>query len=161
LLHHGKAHGLLSDSRVRAIEAKQTAVSRWVEFLEKQRTHGGTWAEAIRRNYTTPHTLPEEFAQAPAALRDEVLYRVSYRGYLEREHRHIEKLSHIDKIRLPANFDYTSIRGLRREGALKLAAAKPLTLGQASRISGVNPSDISILMISLEASRGGDSPILP
>jgi tRNA uridine 5-carboxymethylaminomethyl modification enzyme len=128
-----------------------------VEFLEKQRTHGGTWAEAIRRNYTTAHTLPEEFAKTSPALRDEVLYRVSYRGYLERENRHVEKLSHVDKIRLPADFDYKAVRGLRREGALKLAEAKPLTLGQASRISGVNPSDISILMVFMEAGRAGES----
>ena len=161
LLHHAKAHGLLSASRIRAVEAKQVAVTRWVEFLEKQRTHGGTWAEAIRRNYTTAHTLPDEFAKTPAALRDEVLYRVSYRGYLEREHRHVEKLSHIDKIRLPADFDYKSLRGLRRESALKLAEAKPLTLGQASRISGVNPSDISILMIFMEAGRGREPSVSP
>jgi tRNA uridine 5-carboxymethylaminomethyl modification enzyme len=161
LLHHAKAHRLLSDSRIRAIEAKQATVSQWVDFLEKQRTNGGTWAEAIRRNYTTPYTLPEAFAAAPVGVRDEVLYRVSYRGYLEREHRHVEKLAQIDKIRLPVDFDYKAIRGLRREGALKLAEAKPLTLGQASRISGVNPSDISILMVFMEAGRGGTHPTLP
>lgn len=90
------------------------------------------------------------------AIRDEVLYRVSYQGYLAREERQIDKLSHIEKIRLPASINYLSIRGLRRESALKLAEFKPMTLGQASRISGVNPSDISILMVLIESGRGAD-----
>jgi tRNA uridine 5-carboxymethylaminomethyl modification enzyme len=88
------------------------------------------------------------------AIRDEVLYRVSYQGYLAREQRQIDKLSHIEKIRLPVTIDYLSIRGLRRESALKLAEFKPMTLGQASRISGVNPADISILMVLIESGRG-------
>ena len=68
--------------------------------------------------------------------------------------RQIEKLSHIEKIRIPAELDFMAVRGLRRESALKLAESKPFTLGQASRISGVNPTDISILMVRIEAGRG-------
>jgi NAD/FAD-utilizing enzyme apparently involved in cell division len=84
-----------------------------------------------------------------------VLYRVAYQGYFAREQRDVEKLSQIDNIRMPATIDYLTVHGLRRESALKLTEIKPMTLGQASRISGVNPSDISILMIYIQASRGG------
>ena len=79
---------------------------------------------------------------------------MSYHGYLLREQRQVEKLSQIEKIRIPAAFDYPSVRGLRRESALKLAEFKPMTLGQASRISGVNPADISILMVIIGSGRG-------
>ena len=156
LLHHAKAHGLLSASRIAAIEAKQTKIADCIDFLERTRTFGGTWADAIRRNQSTniPLALPNELMKETVPIREEALYRVAYQGYLDREHRHIEKLAHIDKIRLPADLDYLAVRGLRREGAVKLAEARPLTLGQASRISGVNPSDVSVLMIFIGAGRG-------
>ena len=84
----------------------------------------------------------------------EVIYRVSYHGYLSREQRQIDKLSEIEKIKIPPHIDFLQVRGLRKESALKLAEIKPYTLGQASRISGVNPSDISVLMVLIEAGRG-------
>ena len=150
MVEHAKTHKLLSQSRIENIEAKATKIREWIEFLEKNRTKGGTWAESIRRDRAGA-ILPEDLQNESSAIRDEVLYRVSYQGYLAREERQIEKFSHIEKIKLPATMDYLSIRGLRRESALKLAEFKPMTLGQASRISGVNPADISILMVMLNA----------
>ena len=98
--------------------------------------------------------MPESFVAESPGIREQVIYRIRYQGYIAREERQIEKLSHIEKIRIPAELDFLSIRGLRRESALKLAEARPFTLGQASRISGVNPTDISILMVRIEAGRG-------
>ena len=159
MLIHAKNYNLLSINRLRNIERKIGRVLHWVEFLENNRTSGGSWAEGIRRNRVGA-ALPEELLKESSAVRDEVLYRVSYQGYLAREQRHIDKLSSIEKILLPVSLDYLSIRGLRREGAQKLAEFKPMTLGQASRISGVNPSDISVLMIYLSANKaeGSQSP---
>ena len=155
LLHHARAQSLVSSSRIQRIEQKLADIAHWVAFLEKNRTHGGSWGDAIRRDRQTA-TLPEVFLNVPSTIRDEVIYRVGYQGYLAREQRHVEKLSHIDKIRLPANINYMTVRGLRRESALKLTEIKPMTLGQASRISGVNPSDIGILMILIQAGRAGE-----
>ena len=155
LLHHARAQSLVSSSRIQRIEQKLADIAYWVAFLEKNRTHGGTWGDAIRRDRQAA-SLPEVFLKVPNAIRDEVIYRVGYQGYLAREQRHVEKLSHIDKIRLPANINYMTVRGLRRESALKLTEIKPMTLGQASRISGVNPSDIGILMILIQAGRVGE-----
>ena len=152
-LRHAKWYNLLSQNRIDNIEKKQTRVQHWVDFLEKNRTESGTWADAIRRDRIGA-TLPEELSRESAPVRDEVIYRVSYQGYLVREQRQVEKLSQIEKIRIPAAFDYPSVRGLRRESALKLAEFKPMTLGQASRISGVNPADISILMVLIGSGRG-------
>jgi tRNA uridine 5-carboxymethylaminomethyl modification enzyme len=97
--------------------------------------------------------LPPAFLSEPEPVREEVLYRIRYRGYLEREIIQIEKLSKIEQIRIPSDIDYPAISGLRRESALKLHQMRPSTLGQASRISGVNPADISILMVLIQAGR--------
>ena len=152
-LRHAKEYNLLSTKRISNIEAKQSRVLHWVDFLEKTQTEGGTWADAIRRGRVGA-ALPEALSKESAPVRDEVVYRVSYQGYLLREQRQVEKLSQIEKIRIPSSFDYPSVRGLRRESALKLVEFKPMTLGQASRISGVNPADISILMVLIGSGRG-------
>jgi len=101
--------------------------------------------------------LPEEFLKESPQIRQEVMYRIAYKGYLERELRDVERLRHVEKIRIPLDFNYMAMPGLRRESAIKLSDIKPLTLGQASRMSGVNPTDISLLMIAIEAGREGDS----
>jgi tRNA uridine 5-carboxymethylaminomethyl modification enzyme len=152
LLEHSKIHKLLSISRLSRIEAKKTRVAEWVSFLETTRIQGSTWGDQIRRANQKAE-LPEDFLQEPQQIRDEVLYRVFYQGYLAREQRQIQKMVHMDKVRIPPDLDYLSIRGLRRESALKLAEFKPYTLGQAGRISGVNPTDVGILLVHLESGR--------
>jgi tRNA uridine 5-carboxymethylaminomethyl modification enzyme len=64
----------------------------------------------------------------------------------------------VEKIRIPADFDFAAVRGLRKESALKLQQFRPFNLGQASRISGVGPADISILMVLLDARRRSNAP---
>jgi tRNA uridine 5-carboxymethylaminomethyl modification enzyme len=118
--------------------------------LENTKTAGGSWADAIRRDKGTA-TLPAGFSAESKEVREEVLYRVTYRGYLERERRQIEKLKDVEKIKIPSSLDYLAIPGLRRESALKLHQLRPANLGQAGRISGVNPADISILMVLIAA----------
>lgn len=156
LHHHAKQHRLLPKSRLHRIAEKRAAIESWVERLERERSRAGegTWADGIRRNRLTA-PLPEELRSANASIRENALYRVAYRGYLEREERQIEKLSEVEKIRTPENINYLTISGLRKESALKLAQVRPMTLGQASRISGVNPADISILLVWIEADRRG------
>lgn len=156
LVHHAASHGLLSPARRRRIEGKRERINHWIKRLENERLSGVTWADAIRRDRAAANEHPELRLESES-VRDEVLYRVHYQGYLAREERLVEKLAHSDQIRLPAELNYLSIRGLRKESALKLAQLKPLTLGQASRISGVNPADISILMVHVAAGRGGEA----
>lgn len=153
LYAHAKKHKLLSDIRLNAIKAKWERIEYWSAELEKTRIKGITWGDSIRRN--DPGASDHEgLNQESPAVRDEVLYRIKYRGYLAREQRQVEKLSNVEKIRIPAEMDFLAVRGLRKESAQKLQAFKPMTLGQASRISGVNPSDISILMVFIESNHG-------
>jgi tRNA uridine 5-carboxymethylaminomethyl modification enzyme len=161
LQHHAKTHGLVSPTRLARMEETKRQTEHWINFLEttKAPTGQGTFGDSIRRAVTGPlqtmPPLPIEFAAQPEGLRQEVLYRVSHQGYLSREQRQIAKLSEVEKIKIPPHIDFLQVRGLRKESALKLAEIKPYTLGQASRISGVNPADISILMVLIEAGRGG------
>jgi tRNA uridine 5-carboxymethylaminomethyl modification enzyme len=183
LLDHARAHGLVSPTRIARIEEKKRRIGEWVNMLETTRpprpsppspsvgsgaggqgTGQGTWADSIRRGSLAgagekspgndPPVLPSGFGDLSVSLRQEVLYRVAYKGYLEREQRQIEKLSQIEKIKIPPTLDYAQVRGLRHESVQKLTSLKPSTLGQASRISGVNPADISILMVIIAAGQG-------
>ena len=157
LIEHAKSHKLLSNNRIANILHKLNRVHYWQNYLENTRSGPGMWAEGIRRDKETAK-LPSELEAETAEVRGEVLYRVIYAGYLERELRQVEKLKHAEKIRIPLAMDYAAIPGMRRESALKLAQFRPQNLGQASRISGVNPADISILMIQIAALRRATEP---
>jgi len=159
LLHHAERYKLLNENRLTKIHEKKKRVEHWGDLFEAIRCNGVTFGDLVRRNGAGESGLPPGFAGESQFIREEVLYRVAYRGYLSRELRQIEKLREIEKIRIPGEIDYLMVRGLRRESALKLTEASPGTLGQASRISGVNPADISILMVLIEsARRAGGAP---
>jgi tRNA uridine 5-carboxymethylaminomethyl modification enzyme len=152
MLEHAKRHHLLPKQRILAIEHKAQRVAYWTNWFETQRSGGVLWGDRIRR-CELDLSLPVEFCSETPEVQAETLYRSAYQGYLEREQRQIEKLSLVERIRIPTTFDYLAVRGLRRESALKLADIRPATLGQASRISGVNPADISILMVLIEGGK--------
>ena len=144
---------LVDGKRVVRIKEKASKVLEWTDRLENERREGESYALHLRRSHSQVD-FPDALQAESKEVRDEVHYRVVFKGYLEREQKQIEKLKHIDKIKLPDGFDFSAVKGLRSESAQKLIAIMPRTLGQASRISGVNPADISILMVHLEARLG-------
>lgn len=162
LLNHGSAElrlseianssGLISSSRWSRISYKISAINKWTEELESTKTKGGSFAEAIRRNESVID-YPKEFLAETIEIQEEVIYQLRYKGYLQRELKLVQRMASVDRIKLPSPFDYANVRGLRNESAAKLNQIQPLNLGQAKRISGVNPSDISILMVLLEAGK--------
>jgi tRNA uridine 5-carboxymethylaminomethyl modification enzyme len=158
LANHAKDHNLINGRRLDRIFDKMSRIRKWIDFMELNRSNGETWGDLIRRTGQGA-PLPQDFMDETLEVRHEVLYSVAYKGYLERELREVDRLRHVEKIRIPQGIDYLSIPGLRRESAMKLTHIKPLTLGQASRMSGVNPTDISLLMVAIEAGREGDSTV--
>jgi tRNA uridine 5-carboxymethylaminomethyl modification enzyme len=88
-----------------------------------------------------------------AAERAEVCYRIIYAGYLAREQRQVAKLLEVEKVKIPLDFDFSAVRGLRVESRAKWMVARPVSVGQAGRISGVSPADLSVLLVALEARR--------
>ena len=162
LLHHAQEHQLMSPARLAKVAEKKSRVEEWCARLDKTRLSGGqgSIADGMRRAATgtsAPPTLPADFLSLTPETQNEVSYRINYQGYLLREQRQVAKLSDIEKIKIPNDFDFLGLRGLRKESALKLHAFRPYNLGQASRISGVNPADINVLMIKFAANRAGES----
>lgn len=166
LLDHARANGLIPADRATRIAAKKELIETWVARIEKLRAPGasGSFGDHIRRQAAAQGMqaqgeggglaglpLPEELQDSPKDVREEILYRVSYAGYLQRELRQIERFSELERIRIPADIDYTQVRGLRTECVQKLSNLRPYSLGQASRVSGVNPADISILMVFIRS----------
>lgn len=149
LWHHAARLKLVHAPRLTRIAAKAQAIKHWIARLERERRDGSTYAEHLRRS-RSQSDFPAELQAEPREVRDEVHYQVVFKGYLEREAKQIEKMRHLHHIRIPDGLDYLAIKGLRAESAAKLAEIMPHTLAQANRISGVNPADISILMVYLE-----------
>lgn len=150
LLNSLKRIQLVDKERIRRIQKKSATIKKWSNQLENERRKGETYALHLRRSQSQDD-FPEALKMESKEVRDEVHYQVVFKGYLEREHKQIEKLKHIDKIKIPEGLDFTGINGLRKESLEKLIRVSPQTLGQASRISGVTPADISLLMVHLEA----------
>ena len=106
----------------------------------------------MRRPELTYDELSEvdkERPELPRGVRLSAEISVKYDGYIKRQLAEVERNKRLEEKRLPENIDYTTIGGLRIEAAEKLNEIKPANLGQASRISGVNPADISVLLIRL------------
>ncbi len=113
-----------------------------------------TAEETVKRNFVTRENFCEKF-DTFAGLRPDAVNHVfietKYRGYLERERRAAEEIKRVESMPLSPDTDFTKIEGLRNEAKEKLAAVRPLTVGQASRISGVTPADINVLIIRLKS----------
>ena len=148
LFRHVKKHGLVSSRRMELIKKKVESVTGWRNQLERRRLSGSTFAEIIRRG-ESPEMWPDGFNELGPSIRDEILYGIRYQGYIEREQKMVNKLKNLEMVKIDKTFDYLNLPGLRKEGALKLSEIRPDNLGQASRISGINPADISVLMVAM------------
>jgi len=159
MLDHSDSLKLLSSSRLQRIINKKHQIEAWTARLDSSERGPAGWGVRLRQGAASS-SLPGEFLAESKEIRDEVLYRILYHGYLERELRQIDKLRDVERVQIPAGIDYLVIPGLRRESALKLGQIRPSNLGQASRISGVNPADISILLVLIQAGRIASRPEL-
>lgn len=145
-------YGLVSERRLKLIREKGRAVKHWCEVFEKVAVKGGVVGDVLRRDTSVvPGDLPADFKVLSDAVMDEVLYRVRFKGYIEREYKTIERMKHLERACIPSDFDYDRVSGLRIEAREKLKAVRPATLAQAERISGVNPADISLLTVYIKA----------
>ena len=115
--------------------------------------NGITLTELIRRpelDYDKLAPIDKERPVLPDEVREQVNILIKYDGYISRQIKQVEQFKKLEKKRLPSNFDYNQISGLRIEAQQKLNLYQPLNIGQASRISGVSPADISVLLVYLE-----------
>ena len=179
LAHYGHRVGLVSAERLAQVEEKDAAVDREIQRLEHTGAppspaldgllegrgeppcpHGARLIDLLRRprlDYATLAPFDPERPALPPEIREQVEISVKYQGYIDRQNRQVEELRRLEGRALPPDMDYLSIQGLRLEARQKLDKIRPLNLGQASRVSGVSPADVTALMIYLErGSRDGD-----
>ena len=113
--------------------------------------HGITLAELLRRPEIGYQDLAhlDELPDLPPEVIKEVEISIKYKGYLKKQEEAIARFRKTENLKLPA-IDYKQVKGLSREAVEKLSEQQPITLGQASRISGVSPADISVLLVYIE-----------
>ena len=117
--------------------------------LESRRAEGKLLVELLRRPEVSYRDLPERDEALPIEVAEQVEIRVKYQGYIERELRLASRTRELEGVRIPREFDFGAVGALRVEAREKLEQIRPATLGQASRISGVNPADVAILGVML------------
>ena len=168
--------GLIPPERVQAVEEKYTQVRREVQrlessgvpaseelnaMLERKGTatvaNSARLADLLRRpqvSYADIAPFDPERPELSHAVTDEVEIQIKYAGYLTRQEKQVEEFKKEEARLLPDDLDYAAIPGLRLEAREKLAAIRPVSIGQAGRISGVSPADIAVLLIYLEQTNG-------
>ena len=168
--------GLIPPERVQAVEEKYAQVRREVQrlegsgipaseelnaMLERKGTapvaNSARLADLLRRpqvSYADIAPFDPERPELSLAVTDEVEIQIKYAGYLTRQEKQVEEFRKEEARLLPENLDYAAIPGLRLEAREKLAAIRPVSIGQAGRISGVSPADIAVLLIYLEQTNG-------
>ncbi len=168
--------GLIPPERVQAVEEKYAQVRREVQrlegsgipaseelnaMLERKGTatvaNSARLADLLRRpqvSYADIAPFDPERPELSHAVTDEVEIQIKYAGYLTRQEKQVEEFKKEEARLLPDDLDYAAIPGLRLEAREKLAAIRPVSIGQAGRISGVSPADIAVLLIYLEQTNG-------
>ena len=117
---------------------------------------GATLAELVRRpelDYFMLTELDEKRPELPYDTAEQVNINIKYEGYLKRQQQQVAQFKKLEKKKLDPDFDYSTVNSLRKEAVQKLNLYKPSSIGQASRISGVSPADISVLLVHLEQMR--------
>jgi tRNA uridine 5-carboxymethylaminomethyl modification enzyme len=104
--------------------------------------------------YTVIQALTPPIETLTTDVIEQVTIETKFEGYLAKQQSQVERMKRLETLPIPLDFDYESLHGVRAEARLKLARFRPATVGQANRIAGVNPADISILLIHLEKRQG-------
>ena len=175
LMEIGHDLGLIDDHTLKDIQERKSAIEKEKQriktvvmkpapdinsYLEGRGTkplHTGVHLDQLLRRSELDYDLIEKFAEAPAGIAPKVAQQVEieikYEGYIDRQLREIEKFKHLEQVRIPDDFDFTRVHGLSNELKEKLTVVKPTSLGQASRVDGITPAAISVLMIALKAAQ--------
>ncbi len=172
LCHIGAEVGLVPPERLQQVQEKYAAVDREIRRLESTGVaandalnamlaekesapvmNSARLADLLRRpqvGYEDLKPFDPDRPQLPQSVTEEVEIQIKYAGYLERQKKQVEEFQKEESRLLPADIDYHSITGLRLEAQEKLSAIRPMSIGQAGRISGVSPADIAVLLIYME-----------
>ena len=146
----GRDVGLIGAHRWERLLEKRTAVEAEIKRLRSTWNNGLCYADILKRPDITYDKLEIARTTLPSDVREQVAIQLKYEGYIARDLEQIDRFKKLEDKRLPASMDYASISALRVESRQKLERYRPDSIGQASRISGVTPADISILLVWLK-----------
>ncbi len=157
LCQKGHQLGLISDERMRRVEAKREQIESLRSALQATQSEGVSLEKKILRPGESLEALLEDFPELGGDVEDEVVeqveIQVKYAAYIDRQRLQVERFKRLENLAIPGSFDYRSIIGLRNESIEKLDKIRPLSVGQASRISGVTPADIGVLLAYVDGRR--------
>lgn len=146
----GHEIGLLPRNLYDLFQVKRGLIQEEILRLKKTRSGADTLAQILRRPEMTYKILPNRNESLPQEVAEAVEIEIKYEGYIERQIADVEKFKSLESKNIPEMFDYNSVLGLSAEGRQKLIKVRPLSLGQAARISGVSPADVGLIAIWLK-----------
>ena len=152
--------GICDSTRKQAFLSYESEVQRASQFIADTRYHGKPLEEWLRRPDITWDDI-EQFSPELRAMdlsercEQHTQIEAKYAGYIRRQEAEIAKLQKVDSVRIPDSFSFNGVPQLRHEAREKLGKLKPATVGQASRVSGITPADIAVLMMYLKAEPTG------
>jgi tRNA uridine 5-carboxymethylaminomethyl modification enzyme len=158
LMKYGWENGLIDEEQWLRLQEKEQAIAALTEYAEHTRRDGKTLKELLRRPEVKLAALTRYDAELSElaldlSVAEQVEIEAKYEGYLARQRAQVEKFRENEDARIPDWLDFAAIPELRNEAKEKLAAVRPESLGQASRVSGISPADIAIVMVYLEGRR--------
>jgi tRNA uridine 5-carboxymethylaminomethyl modification enzyme len=151
----GHKIGLLPERNYRKFTERKTAVESEVARLQRIKNGTELLSQLLRRPEMTYSALPDARTELPADVAQQVEILIKYEGYLSRQAAEVDRLRDLESRVIPSEFPFESIPSLRNEARQKLAKIRPTTVGQATRISGVSPADVSLLLIGLRKWQSG------
>lgn len=149
--------GLLAERNYQKFLQKQTDLQNELVRLESTRNSGVTLAQMLKRSEVTYRDLPGQNPELSDEVVQQVEIALKYAGYIDRQEQDIARFKTMEEKQIPDWLDYATVPSLRKEARQKLTTIRPQTLGQASRISGVSPADISIVMVWMRRGPTGGS----
>jgi tRNA uridine 5-carboxymethylaminomethyl modification enzyme len=150
----GHRIGLVTEEAWRRLGGKEEAIARVMELLRMHRHDGDSLEKWLRRTETTWEQVASwcpELNGFAADVVEQVVLEAKYSGYVGRQATQVERFRHLESRPIPVSFDYAAVPQLRAEAKEKLGRIRPASLGQASRISGISPADLTVLMFYLDA----------
>lgn len=143
----GYGIGLLPERNYRRFQTKQKTIQDEVSRLQKARVGAISLLQMLRRPEIRYSQLPGKNETLPSEITEQIEITVKYEGYIQRQELDVDKFKALENKSIPAWLEYDTVPSLRTEARLKLSKIRPTTLGQASRISGVTPADVSLIMV--------------
>ena len=156
----GRRVGLVNDADWERLNRKEAGIAALIAALQETKQEGDTLEKWLKRTQTTWEQIAAwhpPLASFAADVIEQVVLEAKYAGYIDRQAAQVERFHRLEGKPIPPTFDYHAIPQLRHEAKEKLHTIRPASLGQASRISGIHPADLAVLLLYLaEPDRKGD-----